>query len=71
VPTRVAFRESGWDAMLKKIDVKRYCFEETQQVEIPLSHPGRLRDYLFTPEPVARADFFVNCPSSRPTRGRR
>jgi uncharacterized protein (DUF362 family) len=62
VPSRVAFRESGWDAMLKKIDVKRYCFEESQQVEIPLSHPNRLRDYLFTPEPVARADFFVNCP---------
>jgi uncharacterized protein (DUF362 family) len=62
VPTRVAFRESGWDAMLKKIDIKRYCFEESQQVEIPLSHPQRLRDYLFTPEPVARADFFVNCP---------
>jgi uncharacterized protein (DUF362 family) len=62
VPTRVAFRESGWDAMLKKIDVKRYCFEESQQVEIPLTHPQRLRDYLFTPEPVARADFFVNCP---------
>ena len=62
VPTRVAFRESGWDAMLKKIDVKRYCFEEEQQVEIPLSHPNRLRDYLFTPEPIARADFFVNCP---------
>ena len=62
VPSRVAFRESGWDAMLKKIDVKRYCFEEEQQVEIPLTHAGRLRDYLFTPEPVARADFFVNCP---------
>lgn len=62
VPTRVAMRESGWDAMLKKIDVKRYCFEEEQQVEIPLTHPQRLRDYLFTPEPVARADFFVNCP---------
>ncbi len=62
VPSRVAFRESGWDTMLKKIDVKRYCFEESQQVEIPLSHPDRLRDYLFTPEPVARADFFVNCP---------
>jgi uncharacterized protein (DUF362 family) len=62
VPSRVAFRESGWDAMLKKIDVKRYCFEEEQQVEIPLSHADRLRDYLFTPEPIARADFFVNCP---------
>jgi uncharacterized protein (DUF362 family) len=62
VPTRVAMRESGWDAMLKNVDVKRYCFEEEQQVEIPISHPQRLRDYLFTPEPIARADFFVNCP---------
>ena len=62
VPSRVAFAESGWDAMLERINVKRYCFEEEQQVEIPLTHAGRLRDYLFTPEPVARADFFVNTP---------
>ncbi|MGE0551443.1 MAG: DUF362 domain-containing protein [Kofleriaceae bacterium] len=62
VPSRVAFRESGWEDMLKRLAVKRYFFEEEQQVEIPLNHPQRLRDYLFTPEPVARADFFVNCP---------
>src|SRR6478609_2261763 len=62
VPTRVPFRESGWDEMLADVGVKKYHFEETQQVEIPLSHPNRLRDYIFTPEPVARADFFVNCP---------
>ncbi len=62
VPSRVPFRESGWDEMLERLDVKKYHFEEQQQVEIPLSHPERLRDYVFTPEPVARADFFVNCP---------
>ena len=62
VPSRVAFRESGWDEMLKNVGVKKYHFEEQQQVEIPLSHPNRLRDYIFTPEPIARADFFVNCP---------
>lgn len=62
VPTRVPFRESGWDEMLGEVGVKKYHFEETQQVEIPLTHEGRLRDYIFTPEPVARADFFVNCP---------
>src|SRR5262249_13897348 len=30
--------------------------------EAPISHERRLRDYLSTPEPVAKADFFVNCP---------
>jgi hypothetical protein len=59
----VAFRESGFDAMMARVPgVKRYCFEEVPQVEIPLAHPQRLRDYVFTPEPVARADFFVNMP---------
>jgi uncharacterized protein (DUF362 family) len=62
VPSRVAFRESGWDAMLSRTGIKKYHFEEEQQVEIPLTHPNRLRDYLFTPEPIARADFFVNTP---------
>ena len=63
VPTRLAFAQSGWDDALARVgNVKRYCFEEVSQVEIPLSHPTRLRDYIFTPEPVARADFFVNMP---------
>ncbi len=63
IPTRMAFRESGFDDMLARVgDVKRYCFEEEPQVEIPLTHERRLRDYVFTPEPVARADFFVNMP---------
>ena len=62
VPTRFVFDQSGMEAMVKRLGVKRYYFEEEPQVEIPLSHEGRLRDYLFTPEPVAKADFFVNCP---------
>jgi uncharacterized protein (DUF362 family) len=62
VPTRFAFEGAKYDPMLKRLGVKRYCFEEEQQVEIPLKHEGRLRDYLFTPEPIAKADFFVNCP---------
>src|SRR5580698_4606922 len=62
VPSRVAFRDSGWDDMLGRVGVKKYHFEEVPQVEIPLTHADRLRDYIFTPEPVARADFFVNCP---------
>jgi uncharacterized protein (DUF362 family) len=62
VPTRMSYEGAGYDPMLKRLGVKRYCFEEEPQVEIPLDHPTRLRDYLFTPEPVAKADFFVNCP---------
>ncbi len=63
VPTSLCFRRSGVDAVLARFPgVKRYCFEETQQKEIRLHHPERLRDYLFTPDPVACADFFVNVP---------
>jgi uncharacterized protein (DUF362 family) len=71
IPTRLAFSESGWDAMIDRVNaghghdahrVKRYLFEEERQVEIRYTHRERLRDYVFTPEPIARADFFVNCP---------
>ena len=63
IPTRSAFAQSGFAAMVRRVpNVKTYYFEECRQVEIPLTHAGRLRDYVFTPEPVARADFFVNMP---------
>jgi len=62
VPTRFVFKESGFDDVLKRTGAKRYCFEEVPQVEVRYTHEGRLRDYVFTPEPVAKADFFVNCP---------
>ncbi|MGH7298052.1 MAG: DUF362 domain-containing protein [Polyangiaceae bacterium] len=63
IPTRLPFAESGWDAMLHRVKgVKRYCFEEEPQVEIQYTHAKRLRDYVFTPQPIAKADFFVNCP---------
>ncbi len=75
-PTRLVFSESGWDTMLDRVNssagssgandskprVKRYLFEEEPQVEIRYTHRERLRDYVFTPEPVAKADFFVNVP---------
>jgi uncharacterized protein (DUF362 family) len=62
-PTRFAFKGAGFYEVLKRVGgVRAYHFDEVSQVEIPLYHPGRLRDSLFTPEPVAAADFFVNCP---------
>lgn len=63
IPTRSVFAQSGFAAMVKRVPgAKPYYFEEVPQVEIRYTHEGRLRDYVFTPEPVARADFFVNMP---------
>ena len=62
VPTRYVFEEAGYEPVFARTGAKKICFEEVPQVEVPLTHEGRLRDYLFTPEPVAKADFFVNCP---------
>jgi uncharacterized protein (DUF362 family) len=63
IPTRYVMKHSGVDAVLARHPtVKRYCFEEEPQVEIRYTHDKRLRDYVFVPEPVAKADFFVNTP---------
>ena len=62
IPTRAAFEGAEFYPMFERVGCKHYHFEEEPQVEIPFTHPQRLRDYAFTPEPVARADFFVNCP---------
>jgi uncharacterized protein (DUF362 family) len=62
IPTRTAFDGAEYYPMFKRLGVKHYHFEEEPQVEIRYTHPSRLRDYVFTPEPVAKADFFVNCP---------
>jgi len=62
IPTRFVYEEAGFEPMFARTGVKKYCFDEVPQVEIRYTHPERLRDYVFTPEPVAKADFFVNCP---------
>ncbi len=63
MPTRFTFAEAGYDALARRVPgLKLYRFDEETQVEVPLYHSARLRESLFTPEPVARADFFVNCP---------
>lgn len=62
MPTRMVWGQADYGPVLKKHGAKRYLFDECTQVEIPLTHPDRLRDAVFTPEPIARADFFVNLP---------
>jgi len=62
IPSRYAFTGAGYDRMLRRLKVKRYCFDEQQQVEYPLHHEGRLRDYIFIPKVLTKTDFFINCP---------
>ena len=62
LPTRVAFEGAEYYPMFRRTGVKHYHFDEVPQVEVRYTHKERLRDYVFTPEPVAKADFFVNCP---------
>ena len=62
LPTRQAFDGAGYYPIFRRLGVKAHHFEESTQVEIPLYHQGRLRDAMFFPEPIAKADFFVNVP---------
>ncbi|MDB4941292.1 MAG: Iron-sulfur cluster-binding protein [Labilithrix sp.] len=62
IPTRYVYEEASYEGVFERTGAKKICFEEVPQVEVPLTHEGRLRDYVYTPETVARADFFVNCP---------
>lgn len=62
MPTRFAFGQAGYPKVAARTGAELVHFEEVSQVEIPLYHRERLRDSLFTPQVVAEADFFVNCP---------
>ncbi len=62
MPTRYAFSGAAYYPMAERLGLTVHHFDETSQVEIKLTHPERLRDSIYVPEPVARADFFVNCP---------
>jgi uncharacterized protein (DUF362 family) len=62
IPSRYVFREAGIDDVIERTHTVRHLFDETRQVEVEYTHPGRLRDSVYVPEPVAQADFFVNCP---------
>lgn len=62
VPTRYVFGAAGYNPMARRQGARLLHFDELSQAEIPLGHPGRLRDSIFVAEPIVRADFFVNCP---------
>lgn len=62
MPTRMVFDQAGWKKAVKRHRARAYYFDEEPQVEVRLRRQPRLRDYLYTPEPVARCDYLVNCP---------
>ena len=62
MPTRYVYKRGKYPQMARRAKVDLVAFEEDSQVEIPLYHPGRLRDSFYTPQTVAETDFFVNCP---------
>ena len=62
VPTRLMFTRTGYSAVVRKHKIKHYLFDEVTQVPVQLRHPDRLRDLIFAPEPVVKADFFINAP---------
>ena len=62
VPTRMVTRLAGYPSAARRHGAALRYFDEEPQVEVPLRHDGRLRDSLYLPQTVARADFMVNCP---------
>ncbi len=62
VPTRHSFRDAGYLEVIKKHKAKAYYFDETRQVTVTLKRQERLRDTIFVPKPVSKADFLINLP---------
>ncbi len=62
IPTRYNFKNAGYPPVIKKHAIKTYYFDEVKQVPVPLSAAGKLREQLFVPQPVAKADFLINLP---------
>lgn len=62
IPTRYSYAGADFDRVVRRTGVRRFCFDEERQVEVPLRHEGRLRDSVFVPRSIAATDFLVNCP---------
>ena len=62
VPTRFAFKNAGYPEVIKKHQVKAYYFDEARQVPVALKEEAKLRNTIFVPKPIAKADFLINLP---------
>ncbi|MCZ2150968.1 MAG: DUF362 domain-containing protein [Bryobacterales bacterium] len=62
IPTRWTFANAGYHEVLRKHNAKAYYFDEARHVPATLKGEHRLRDRIYVPEPVAKADFLINLP---------
>jgi uncharacterized protein (DUF362 family) len=62
IPSRYAFAEAGYPAVLRRHRVKAEYFDEQPSVAVPLKHPDALRPYVYISRAITRCDFFVNAP---------
>jgi len=62
IPTRYNFKNAGYPEVIKKHKIKTYYFDEDRQVPVKIKGKEVLRNTLFVPKPIARADFLINLP---------
>jgi len=62
IPTRFCFKNAGYLDVIKKYKAKIHYFDEEKSIAVKLSKKGRLRDRVFIPQAVTRADFLINLP---------
>ena len=62
IPTRANFKMAGYTEVIKKHKIKTYYFDEVPQIPVKTKGENTLRDNIFVPKPVARADFLINLP---------
>lgn len=62
VPTRYAFEEAGYKEIINRHNIKACYFDEEKDAKIALKQPPARRPYIYVPESIAKAEFFVNVP---------
>jgi len=62
IPTRFNFKNAGYPEVIKKHGIKTYYFDEERQVSVEIKSKGVLRNALFVPKSIAKADFLINLP---------
>jgi uncharacterized protein (DUF362 family) len=62
IPTRYAFADAKFPAVLRKHGVRAEYFDEGREVRVDLNHPDALRDFVFIPEGVLNCEFLINAP---------